>query len=535
MHVHRHPPASAVPPLIQRLLDPAAYPHPTTDIHLIETHISWVILTGDYVYKLKKPCNLGFLDFSTLERRRGFCAEEVRLSGRFAPDLYLGVVPITGSADAPHVDGAGVPIEWALKLRQFDEAGRLDRLFDAGRFSGADCDRLGAEIAGVEQRLAVADPAAGWGGPDAFAAIVRMNLDQLVAARPDARGRAEAARAWIEREVDAARPVIEARLATGKIRECHGDLHLANIVLRDGAMMAFDGIEFNDALRWIDVANDIAFLAMDFHARRRPDHAARLLSSWMEAADDHAAARVLPLYMVYRAIVRAAVAAIRFQQATTDGNDADAAAARADCDRYLDLAEQLTVRPAPRLFITSGISGSGKTRLAEQVVAACGAIRIRSDVERKRLAGMAATDRPTDAAATQALYHPALTERVYERLATLADSLLAAGWSVVIDAACTRRAQREGLAGVARHRGVPLVWLEFDIPAELVLARVAARQSAGTDASDASVDVVRSQLASLEPITPEEVAATPDARLVTVTPWDADDPSFIATACRAPH
>jgi len=511
------------PPLVRGLLDPAAYPHATRDIHLIETHISWVFLTGDYVYKVKKPCDLGFLDFSTLDRRRDCCAEEVRLSGRFAPELYLGIVPITGTVDVPRVGGTGEPIEWAVKLRQFDEAGRLDRLFAAGDLSATDCDRLGAEIARAESRLAVADPAAGWGSPDAFRGTVAMNLDQIRQSRPEAAARAKALGEWIDRELAAVRPVIEQRIAAGKIRECHGDLHLANIVLRDGRMMAFDGIEFNASLRWIDVASDIAFLAMDLEARGRPDLAAHVVSSWMEAADDHAAARVLPLYTVYRAIVRAAVAAIRHRQAAGEGRRETAAAACAESDRYLDLARRLTSPRQPVLMVTSGISGSGKTTVAAQAVGACRAIRIRSDVERKRLVGMAPTDRPADDDATRVLYAAPLTTKVYERLATLAAALLESGWSVVVDAACNTRSQRDLLAAVARERGRRLVWLDLDLPADAALERVARRRADGTDASDASHAVVRSQAESREPISDEEVAAVPHARRLRIGPAEQSD------------
>jgi aminoglycoside phosphotransferase family enzyme/predicted kinase len=510
---------------VRRLLEPAAYPHPTRGIHLVETHISWVFLTGDYVYKVKKPCNLGFLDFSTLERRRDCCHEEVRLSGRFAPDLYLGVVPITGSADAPHVDGAGEPIEWAVKLRQFDEAGRLDRVFDAGRLTADDCARLGAEIAHAEDCLTVADSAAGWGTAEVFTATVGMNLEQLRRESPAASARADALQAWINGEVDRVRGHLVARIAAGKIRECHGDLHLANIVLHEGRMMAFDGIEFNAALRWIDVANDIAFLAMDLRARGRPDLAAHVVSGWMEAADDHAAAHVLPAYMVYRAIVRAAVAAIRAQQAEADAAADTASAARAESDRYLRLAEKLTTARTPRLFVMSGISGSGKTTVAKRVVGTCGAMRLRSDVERKRLVTMAPTDRPAAGAATATLYAPAMSARVYARLASLADGLLAAGASVVVDAACNLRSQRDQFTAVARARGVPLVWLDLDMPAGDALARVAQRQASGTDASDASADVVHAQLTSREPITPAELAALAGARRLVIGPAEQADPA----------
>jgi predicted kinase len=260
-------------------------------------------------------------------------------------------------------------------------------------------------------------------------------------------------------------------------------------------MTAFDAIEFSPGLRWIDVANDVAFLAMDLRSRGRPDLAAHVVSSWVEAADDHAAIAVLPMYEVYRAVVRASVAALR------DGDPT----ARPETDRYLDLAERLTQPAAPVLVATSGPSGSGKSTVAAELVAALNAIRLRSDVERKRLAGMAATDRPADAAATAALYGDALTRGVYDRLARLARAILIAGGCVVVDATCMRRWQREAIAAAARDAGAPLVWVEFDLPERELVARVAARFAAGTDASDASVEIVRRQLAAREPIGDDEL------------------------------
>lgn len=518
--------AEAPLPLIARLLDPAAYPHPTADIRLIETHISWVFLTGEFVYKVKKPCNLGFLDYSTLANRQRCCAEEVRLSGRFAPELYLGVVPITGPPDAAIVGGPGTPIEWAVKVRQFDEDSQLDRLFDDQKLTAADCEQLGADIALLQRQLETVDRQAGSGSPDTFAATVALNIGQLRAARPDVGPRADAVQAWIVTEVARLRDVIEARVAGGKVRHCHGDLHLANIVRHRGRMVAFDAIEFNESLRCIDVANDMAFLAMDLYARGRSDFAARLVNAWIESADDHSAAAVLPLFMVYRAVVRAAVAAIRHQQAITHGDAAAAATARTESNRYLAVAGDLTVARRPTMFVTTGVSGTGKTTLAARIVDATGAVRLRSDVERKRLASMSAIERPDDEHA-RVLYGEAMTETVYRRLATLATTILQAGTNVVVDATCNTREQRDLLATVAHDLHVPLRWLELDVPAEFVLARVAARQAAGTDASDASVDVVRSQLAKRQPILPEELVAWPRTHLVRVTPWDAEDPTFI--------
>ena len=288
-------------------------------------------------------------------------------------------------------------------------------------------------------------------------------------------------------------------------------------------MMAFDAIEFSPELRWIDVASDVAFLAMDLRSRGRPDLAAHVVSSWMETANDHAAAAVLPIYEVYRAMVRAGVAALR-----GDG-DGPPGSACAETDRYLDLAERLMCQRRPQLFATCGVSGSGKTTLAADVIGAQNAVRLRSDVERKRLAGMRPTERPIDAAHEQALYGDAASRRVYDRLAALARTLLDAGTSVVIDAACNRRWQREMLAATARECGVPLVWLDFEMPADVVLGRVAARSAAGTDASDASVDVVRAQLAEREPITEGELAAGGPGgppRRVAVTERELRDAGF---------
>ena len=515
--------ASTHPPLVQRLLEPAAYPHPTDGIRLVETHISWVFLTGPFAYKVKKPVDFGFLDFTTLERRRGFCEAEVQISGRFAPEIYLGAVPITGAADEPRVEGAGTPIEWAVKLVQFDEAERLDNLFAAGRLAAGDCERLGAEIARVEESLAVADASSGWGTAAQVRSAVATICARLRDARPDTADRIMELERWVTRGLDAAEPVIAARLVSGRVRECHGDLHLANIVLHGGRMMAFDAIEFSPELRWIDVASDVAFLAMDLRSRGRPDLAAHVVSSWMETASDHAAAAVLPIYEVYRAVVRAGVAALRGDR------DMPVGSSRTETDRYLDLAERMTRRERPRLFATCGVSGSGKTTLAASLIGGCNAVRLRSDVERKRLAGMQPTERPADAAHEEALYGAAASRRVYERLAAVARGLLEAGMSVVIDAACNRRWQREILAATARDCGVAVVWLDFDMPAEAVLDRVATRAAAGTDASDASIDVVRAQLAEREPITEAELAvasAGEPPRRVRVTERELGDPGF---------
>lgn len=520
---------SASPPprpvLIERLLEPAAYPHPTAGIRVVETHISWVILTGPFAYKLKKPVTLGFVDYGTLDRRRRSCEGEVAVSGRFAPDLYVGVVPITGCEAAPQVGGAGEPIEWAVKLVQFDEADRLDARFEAGRLTAADCRMLGEAIADLEARLPVAASATPWGTGDSVLEAASINLAAIRAELPDAAVTVDGIGAWLREQLTIHALLLAVRKATGRVRACHGDLHLANVVLHAGRMTPFDAIEFKENLRWIDVANDVAFLAMDLESRGRPDLAAQVVSSWVEAADDHAALALLPVYETYRAIVRASIAAIRAGQGC--------AASRAEAMRYLDLAERLTQPRRPVLLVTSGVSGSGKSTVAADLVGALSAVRIRSDVERKRLAGMRSTDRPDDDAATEALYGEAQTRRVYERLATLAGVGLAAGANVVVDAACTRRWQRAALAAAAEARRVPMVWIAFDLPAEAAMARVEARLAHGGDPSDASADVVRAQVAAMEPIGDDEAAARRTVVRVSAADVEAGTAAVVARVVRA--
>ena len=530
--MHATAPTVADPPLVRRLLSADAYPHVVDAIRLVETHISWVFLTGAHVYKVKKPVDLGFLDFTSLERRRHFCAEEVRLNGRFAPDLYHGAVAITGPPERALVGGAGEPIEWAVHLVQFDERDRLDHVLRRDALTVADCQALAADIAAVQRGLAVAPVGAPWGTAETFRRIVHLNLDQLGAHRPDLASRAAALGVWVDTRIAAHATLIAARREAGMIRECHGDLHLANLVRHGGRIVAFDGIEFNEALRWIDVANDVAFLAMDLHARGRGDLAATVTSGWVEASGDHGCLPLLTVYLVYRAIVRAAVAAIRVAQA---GGAAGGPVADDDCLRYVDLAERLARPRRPILVATCGISGSGKSTVAEAVAAAIDGIRVRSDVERKRLAGLAPLERPAD---PDTVYGEAMTRRTYARLAEIAREVLHAGYSAVVDAACLRRWQRDCLARAAAAVGADLVWLELDVAPETAAARVRARADGGLDPSDAGAAVVAAQLASHDPITADEIGNHGGTRVVVIpmaTDQGFDRPAIDALVGRLPR
>ena len=491
--------------LIQALTDRSVYEHPTTEITVLQTHISWVVLTGPYAYKVKKPVNLGFVDFSTLAKRHFFCQEELRLNRRLAPQLYLDVVAIYGTPERPRLHGKGAPIEYAVKMRQFAQETLLSHLVNVGQLHAAHIDSLASEVSAFHGRIATADPQSRFGTPDMLYQPVQENFQHLFDAIDDPVRQAHAREieAWCQRTFAARRPDFVARKRDGCVRECHGDMHLGNMILLDDAVVIFDCIEFNDTLRWIDVASDVAFLTMDLEDRGRPDLAHRFLNGYLEATGDYGLLGLLPFYLTYRALVRAKVAGIRLGQ--SDLPPAEAEHARQAFGSYLDLATRYTRPSRPRLLITHGVSGSGKTYSTQRVIEATGAIRIRSDVERKRLCGLAPLERSTGRSGLD-LYAPAVTQRTYEHLAQQAARVVAAGFTVVVDATFLKRAQRDAFRRLAAQLGVPFTIVDFRAHAETLQRRVARRSAHADDASEADLAVLHGQLAALEPLSAEEQA-----------------------------
>ncbi len=496
-------PAAPPPDLIRSLLDPACYDHPARAVRVIETHISYVVLTGDYAYKIKKPLDLGFLDFSSLDKRLAACGEEVRLNRRLAPEIYLGVVPIAGSPAAPRVDGAGAAFEYAVKMRQFDPAATLDRLDAAGGLTAAHVEAIARSAARFHVDACARAPVdSDCGSPERVWQPMAQNFAQIAPCLDAAADRAQldALARWSAAEHARLAPQLAARQRDGFVRECHGDLHLGNLAWIDGRLLVFDCIEFNPALRWIDIQSEIAFTYMDLLQRGHHEWAWLLLNTWLEATGDYAGLDLLRHYAVYRALVRAKVAAIRGGQ--TAG--AARAAAQAEVRALLALAQALTQPPPLRLDITHGLSGSGKSTLARARMQAPGAIRLRSDVERKRLAGLDALAR-THAAVGEALYAGDATRRTYARLAELAATLLAAGWPVIADATFLARWQRDLLRGVARERGAAFSILDCRAPEAVLRERIVHRATRGGDASEADLAVLAHQLASADPLAADEL------------------------------
>ncbi len=498
-------PFPATTPLAQRLRDSAQFPHPVAGVTVVETHISWVVLAGDFAYKIKKPLDLGFLDFSTLARRRHACDEEIRLNRRLAPELYLDVVAITGTPERPRIGGSDTPIEYAVRMRRFDRAQELDRLLAADALPPARIDELARTVARFHAEAPAATGSDPWGDPATALANALANFDHVRALEraDDVVPRVDALRAWTQAEHARVAPAMVARLAAGRVRECHGDLHLANMVLFGDRVVVFDCIEFNPALRWTDVMAEVAFTAMDLRRRGRRDLAQRFVNDYLEATGDYEGLAVLRFYVVYRAMVRAKIAAIRGAQ------ERDAAARDRDRQEFLAhlaLAEDCARAPRAALAITCGASGSGKSFAAGRLAGTGDWIRIRSDVERKRLAGLPAGDRSGSGLAA-GIYAGDMTARTYARLADLARTVLAAGYPVIVDATFLAQAQRTAFRALAAELGAPFVILAPQAPVAVMRARVAAREAAGTDASEATLAVLERQLAGAEALAADEAAA----------------------------
>lgn len=487
--------------LIAALQNPALYPHSVDGFRVIETHISWVILTGAYAYKMKKPVDFGFLNFTHLADRKHFCEEELRLNQRMAPDLYLRVVPITGAADAPAIDGEGEPIEYLLQMREFPQTQLMAEVQARGELTDAHIDALAEQIA--QFHLSIPQVPAGHplNNADAIVAPMRQNFEQirpLLNEKPDLQ-QLDALSDWTETSIARLRPLLVQRSQQGFIRECHGDLHLGNATIIDNKVVLFDCIEFNEPFRLIDIASDAAFLAMDLEDRGLKCQARRFLNGWLERTGDYAALELLSLYKAYRALVRAKVSLFRLHQ------EQDAVQRRVILRQYrsyANLAESYSAIPSRFLAITHGVSAVGKSHVALRLVEALGAIRLRSDLERKRLYGEP-TERH-DVAVNAGIYSAEATEATYERLHSLAEAALNAGFSVVIDATYLKQSQRQAAWQVAESTGVPFIILACEAPDAVIEQWLTQRQAEGGDPSDATMAVVKAQQASREPLSESE-------------------------------
>ena len=491
-------------PVAEALRRPEAYPHPVdTPIRVVETHISWIFLTGRYAYKLKKPVDLGFLDFSTPERRRHCCLEELRLNRRLCTGLYLDVLPVTAERDGFRIGGEGPESDWVVRMSQFDRSFELDRLLAAGELSPERVREISRIVSDFHRTAPAADESSSFGTPDVLLVPMVENLDRTegLLHSPEECEAIEAIRSWTVAEHRRLSPVLLERKARGFVRECHGDMHTGNMVVWEGKVTIFDCIEFNPNLSVIDVMSDAAFLFMDLQHSAYPGLAWEFMNAYLSEGGDYGGLRVLRLYCAYRAMVRAKVTAIRLMQ------EGDPEARRKSLDEhrsYLSLALGY-VRPAPpALLLMHGVSGSGKSVLASGLAAAGGFVHLRSDVERKRLFGMSPLQgsRPSGID----IYTHGATTETYRILLEAAGHALSGQWPVIVDATFLREEQRRPFIELAERTGCRCRILSLTAPGEVLRERVRSRLEHGADPSEADLAVLDRQLQSIEPLTRKEKA-----------------------------
>lgn len=486
--------------LVEALLCADAFDHPVDSIELIETHISWVVLAGDYAYKIKKPLVLDFLDFGDLDKRKFCCEEEIRLNRPWAPDIYVDVVPITQQGNQPRFGGDGEALEYAVKMRRFDQALRLDEQLAAGLLTVADMKELGRNIAERHAAATIPDVNERTRLVEQGKHYVLENFDHLDGIIND-RDFAFL-RSWTTHELEKLDDLLWQRFDDGFVRDCHGDLHLGNLVRLPDGITTFDCIEFNPDLRFTDVFADVGFLTMDLVDKGRHDLAAHFLNRYLECSGDYGGALLLDFYFIYRCLVRAKVAAIR-------SRERDSGAERStdirESREYCDIARRQATKGARALIVMSGLSGSGKSWVSEKLMAELPAIRLRSDIERKRLFGLGETEKSGSAVAA-GIYSADANTATYSRLFDLAGELLEADHHVILDAAFLKTEEREAARQVASNAGCASVLLHIGAPAGVLRERLRERAMSKADASEADLDILEHQLA-----TADEIASGEDA------------------------
>ncbi len=477
--------------LIASMNNAFAFGHPVGDIRLIETHISWVLLTGTYAYKIKKPVDFGFLDFSTLEKRRYYCEQEIRLNRRFAPQLYLDLVEIRGSEDKPHIGGQGEILEYAIKMLEFPQHSLLSNYASRHELTTDIIDAIAATVSKIHAHGDPADGDSDYGSAAQVRHWSDENLVQIAEAIPVANlpNAFFELRRWYA-ENEALLGMVETRKAEGHVRECHGDLHLGNMAMIDGKITLFDCIEFNPELRWIDTISETAFVTMDLHARGYPEYGWRFLNLYLQQSGDYDAVALLRYYFIYRALVRAKVEALR----TVQQQDTSRAHIQPALD-YIELANRWAHSHRAALILMHGLSGSGKSTIAAQLVERLGAIQLRSDIERKRIYGFDALE-SSASELDQGIYTPAATAATYGRLAELASQLLSADYTVIADATFLMQSQRRELLDLELDCDFRTVIVDCQAPESELRQRIVAREG---DASEANLEVLEDQMATQQP------------------------------------
>ena len=490
-------PASSA--LIAALNSPLAFGHPVQYIRVIETHISWIILTGNFAYKIKKPVDFGFLNFSTLEQRRFYCEEELRLNSRFAPEIYLELVEIRGSYTKPRLHGDGDVIEYAVKMVEFSQDCLLSSHATRQDLKTGLIDAIASTVGEMHAGSEPADAASVYGDANVVAQWSAENMLQIANAIP-----AElipqsysGLETWY-RENETLLAEIDQRKRDGFVRECHGDLHLGNMALLGDKVTLFDCIEFNPELRWIDTISEAAFVAMDLEARGYAGFCWQFINRYLESTNDYTAVRLLRYYVIYRALVRAKVEALRTAQEERISHKPDV---RFDAAlAYIELAHKWASSQRPAMIIMHGLSGSGKSTIAGELAQSLGTFQIRSDVVRKRLFDLDPGVQ-TDSAQDQGIYTTYATDSAYQRLQHLAAMIIDAGFSVILDATFLEESRRRQMLATKTSVRFKKIIIDCEVPVAELRRRILARAN---DPSEANLEVLEQQLGSCQPLTAAE-------------------------------
>ncbi|MGK7911133.1 MAG: AAA family ATPase [Synechococcus sp.] len=507
LSVHSAMSESALPALIQHMLKSDFYPHDVQEpIQLLQTHISYVLLTGEFAYKVKKPMNFGFLDFTTLEKRRFFIQEELRLNQRGAAELYLEVLAISKHESGDYeLGGTGEAVEYTLKMRQFPQETLLPQLFDRGELTPDLVVALAKEIASFHSNLTTSDRISSFGSVAGVRAAFDENYEQTAGfiGGPQTQEQFDQTKALTDRFFAEQAEMLERRVQGGFVRECHGDLHLGNICYWNNRFYLFDCIEFNEPFRFVDVMYDIAYIVMDLQLRKRPDLSALFLNTYIEHTGDYEGLQVLPLYVSRQSYVRAKVTSFML------GDPAISAETKAEVTataaKYYQLALQCLQPRSGSLYVMCGLSGSGKSTVASALSQTLDAIHIRSDAVRKHLAGINLYERGSSGEFGSGIYTPEMTQKTYDRLQQLGILLASLGYPVILDAKYDKQALRQAIANAAKQHQLPLKFISCEAPLETIRQWLGARTG---DIADATADLLDKQIQAFEPLTTEEQMMT---------------------------
>ncbi len=497
---------SPLPELAQALLNPEIYPQPPQKVAIIQTQMSFIFIAGEFVYKVKKPVNLGYLDYTTLEKRKFFCEKEVELNRRLCPDAYLGVIPVIKNGGKYALSGQGGIIEYAVKMRYLPQDRMMNVLLPRNEVTPQMVERVAEKLAQFHEKAETNAAISIFGDIPTIKVNTEENFNQTEKSvgRTISRQNYEKIKDYTRRYIAENEPLLKKRVAEGRIKDCHGDLHAAHVCFTAGICI-YDCIEFNDRFRYCDIASEIAFLAMDLDHYGRADLSRHFVQSYVAQSNDAELLKLLAFYKCYRAYVRGKVESFKMDDPYV--SDADREHSKNAAMSYFDLAGAY-IREKPVLFITVGLVGTGKTSLAQALAKRLGLIYLSSDVIRKQLAGIPATEHRFEEF-NSGIYAAEFTRRTYDTLLSEAEKSLREGASVILDASFLKSAERQRAKRVADGTGAGFFVLECVLDEGLVKQRLA-RRLEEKSVSDGRWEVYVAQKERAEPVT----EVSPESHLV---------------------